>query len=71
MNRRTLIHRIAREARRKKLRWELAREGANHSIFDLDGLLVTVPRHSELNEFTALGILTRCAEKFGPKWWRR
>ena len=71
MNRRTLIRKIAKEAQRQQLNWRLAREGADHSIFDLDGLSITVPRHSDLNELTALGILKRCAMKFGPKWWRR
>ena len=39
MNRRTLIRKIAKEAQRQHLDWRLAREGAGHSIFDLDGLM--------------------------------
>lgn len=33
------------------------REGANHEVWQYGTLRVTVPRHSDINELTAKGIL--------------
>ena len=70
MKRRNLLKRISHEARTQRISWHLAREGADHSIFLLDGLIVTVPRHTEINRLTALGIFKRCEIKFGLGWWK-
>jgi len=34
--------------------------GATHDTFRFNGLLVAIPRHSELNKFTAREILRDC-----------
>lgn len=44
-------------ARAKGLELDLARNGANHDLYDLGGIRLTVPRHSEINEFTAKAII--------------
>jgi mRNA interferase HicA len=36
---------------------ELVREGANHTLYRVNGHPVTVPRHREINELTAKSIL--------------
>jgi hypothetical protein len=36
---------------------ELVREGANHTLYRMNGNPVTIPRHSEINELTAKAIL--------------
>jgi len=36
---------------------DLLREGSGHSIFTINGRRVVVPRHREINEHTARGIL--------------
>jgi mRNA interferase HicA len=36
---------------------ELVREGANHTLYRVNGNPVTIPPHREINELTAKGIL--------------
>jgi mRNA interferase HicA len=36
---------------------ELIREGANHTLYRVNGNPVTIPRHREINELTAKAIL--------------
>ena len=36
---------------------ELLREGANHTLYRVNGNPVTIPRHREINELTAKAIL--------------
>ncbi len=36
---------------------ELVREGGQHTIYRVGGNLVSVPRHREMNELTAKGII--------------
>ena len=36
---------------------ELVREGANHTLYRVNGNPVTIPRHREINELTAKAIL--------------
>lgn len=33
-------------------------------------MLISIPRHRELNELTARAILTVLEEKLGEDWWR-
>lgn len=44
-------------------RFDLAivRNGASHDIYRLGDLVITIPRHNELNEMTARGILKDAA----------
>ncbi|MBI3794592.1 MAG: type II toxin-antitoxin system HicA family toxin [Nitrospinae bacterium] len=49
--------------RLSRMGWYLTREGGNHEVWT-DGVnSVYVPRHAELKEFTALGILKQ-VEKY-------
>ena len=52
------------------MKFMLLREGANHSIFDLDGLPVPIARHRELGRHYAEGIFKQCEAKLGKGWWR-
>ena len=38
------------------------REGANHTIYRINGTKVSIPRHKEINELTAQGILKDAKE---------
>ena len=71
MKRVELLRRIARAARGRDMAWELEREGASHELWSLDGELVTIPRHREIDERTARGILRALELKLGKDWWRR
>ena len=53
-------HDLARSL--KSLGWELEREGGNHSIWSKKGVRLSVPRHKEINELTAKGILRSAKE---------
>lgn len=41
---------------------ELKRNGANHDIYEINGQRVSIPRHTEINEYTAKGILKHAKE---------
>ena len=44
---RDIVKRIAAEAKRQGLNFVLDREGANHTIYSLDGIIIPIPRHRE------------------------
>lgn len=48
---------------------EQVREGANHTIFSVGGFIFPVPRHTEINDHTAQGILRDLSERLGEDWW--
>jgi hypothetical protein len=70
MKRRDLIKRIGTAAKAADLTWDILREGANHTVYVLDQLRIPIPRHNEINEITALGIMKDCADKLGEDWWK-
>lgn len=41
---------------------EFVRQGANHELWSLGGQRLTIPRHREINERTARGIITTAQE---------
>ena len=47
------------------------REGANHTIYVLDGTTIPVPRHRELGERLAEDIFKECQDVLGKGWWKR
>lgn len=70
MKRRDLIRKIAAEAKKQGVGWALSREGANHSVYVLDGEVIPIPRHSEVGERLAVEIFKECQAVFGKGWWR-
>ncbi|MDP3971290.1 MAG: hypothetical protein Q8P61_00060 [Candidatus Nanopelagicales bacterium] len=71
MRRAVLLAKISKAARERGAIWELRREGSNHSILVLDGEQIPVPRHNEINEMTAVGIMKQCEGALGERWWRQ
>jgi mRNA interferase HicA len=71
VKRRDLIKRIREAARARGLTLELVREGSKHSVFAVGGFEFTVPRHGEINEYTAHAIMKDLADQLGEDWWRR
>lgn len=53
------------EKRLRKLGWKLARHGGNHDIWTNGVETVEIPRHREVNEFTAKGIMKVAKESPG------
>jgi predicted RNA binding protein YcfA (HicA-like mRNA interferase family) len=45
------------EMKLRELGWELVRHGARHDVWSKGEHEIPVPRHNEINEYTAKGIL--------------
>jgi mRNA interferase HicA len=63
VKRRDLIRELGRMAARAGMPFVLVRHGADHDQYRLGRMLIPVPRHREVNERTAQGIL-RDARRF-------
>lgn len=70
MKRRDIIRKIAKAARDADLEWTLVREGANHSLYSLDGLMIPIARHREIGQKGTRDIFTECEPKLGKGWWK-
>ncbi len=57
VKRRALIRRLRSIAKEVGGELEFVREGANHEIWTIAGQRIAVPRHTEINERTAQGII--------------
>lgn len=71
MKRREVVKKIAAEARSQGVEWTLAREGANHTVYELAGVMIPIPRHAELGETFAVEIFKECQDILGKGWWRK
>jgi len=56
MKRKVLLRRL------KQLGWHLARHGARHDVWTNDKLEIAIPRHNEINEYTAKAIIKEAKE---------
>jgi hypothetical protein len=65
-----IISRIEKAAKAAELKFMLLREGANHTIYDLDGVMIPIARHRELGQRYAETIFKQCEAKLGRNWWR-
>jgi len=63
---REVVRKIAQEARRQGIEWVMAREGANHTIFSLGGLMIPIVRHRETDDRLARKVF----EEREPSWER-
>lgn len=71
MKRRDVVKKIAAEAKRQGVDWTLTREGANHTVYSLNSLVIPIPRHTELGENFAVDIFKECQDVLGKGWWRK
>jgi hypothetical protein len=65
---RDVVRRIAKEAKRHGLEFAVVREGANHTVYILDGLMIPIPRHREIGDGLTEAIYKK---KLGKGWWKR
>lgn len=63
MTRRHLLALLSAQARQAGVSFRLIRHGGQHDIYRLDELTVVIPRHREINEHTARGILAEVAHR--------
>jgi hypothetical protein len=71
VKRRDLVEKIAAQAKRSGAKWEFMREGANHTVYVLNGVMIPVPRHNELGEELAVDTFKECQDALGKGWWRK
>lgn len=71
MKRRDVIKKIAAAARKRDAEWILSREGANHTVYTLNGVVIPIPRHNELGEIFAVDIFKECEVVLGKGWWKK
>ena len=70
MRRGELLRRIGRRARAENVVWQLKREGRQHEIWQCGTTQVSVPRHREVNTYTAEAIMKDLESELGKDWWR-
>ena len=69
-NRKDIIKCIRLAAKNKGIDFTLLRQGGNHEVWDLDGVRIPIPRHSDIPEITAKDIYRECESKLGKGWNR-
>lgn len=65
-----ILKKLRKAARSAGCSFEFSRSGGSHDIYDLDGVMIVIPRHREINELTTLSIYKAAEPKLGKKWWR-
>lgn len=56
------MKRLRAIARAADAEFRLVREGGNHEIWTMGGGRLVIPRHGEINELTAQGIIKKARE---------
>ncbi|TLP79946.1 type II toxin-antitoxin system HicA family toxin [Nesterenkonia sphaerica] len=68
---RDLVRRLQKAAKAQGVTFEQAdRRGGRHDIYKLDGQVIPIPRHTEINEMTAEAIYKQAEVKLGKRWWK-
>jgi hypothetical protein len=70
MKRRALIQRIQEAASAKDLASFVVRQGSRHEFWDVGGVRLSIPRHRDINEWTAEAIMRDLEPVLGEGWWR-
>jgi hypothetical protein len=69
--RRDIIKTIKQAAKDAKLTFELAHEGSNHTVYNLDGLTIPIDTaQREIIDRMSVVIYKECAAKLGKDWWK-
>ena len=70
MKRTALLVKISKRARVVGVSWSLSAHGAKHDRYSCGAINVTVPRHQEINDYTAEAIMKSIEAELGANWWR-
>jgi mRNA interferase HicA len=70
MRRTELMRKINRAAKAAGVEVRKVREGASHEMWECGGERFTVPRHTDINEYTAREIMKGLDSVLGEDWWR-
>ncbi len=70
--RKEVLGKIALAAKAAGVDWELVREGAKHSVYQLGAQArpIVVGRHAEFGNRYAETVYRQCEETLGKGWWR-
>lgn len=49
----------------------MAREGAKHTVYTLNGVVVPIPCHNELGEIFSVDIFKERKGVMGKGWWKK
>jgi len=71
VKRTALIKKVGKQARSSSRTWALKTQGTNHEIWICGETQTAIPRHSEINEFTAEAIMKDLEPELGEDWWRK
>lgn len=71
MKQRDLIRKISKAAKRADVEFEFVRHGKEHDVYRCGGDPVIIPRHTELNEYTCIGIMSDLEDQLGTGWWKK
>jgi hypothetical protein len=66
-----LLGRIGLEADATGKAWQLIRQGHSHEIWRCGAAQISVPRHREINELTAIRIFKNLEGELGSDWWKK
>ena len=70
MKRRVLMQRIKTAASTRGVAFGRVRQGSRHEFWEVGALRIAIPRHREINEWTAEAIMRDLEPILGPDWWR-
>jgi len=70
MRRKELLRKISRAAKAAGKLWRPTGDTGRHEVWECDGMKIPIPRHREINPWTAEGIMRDLEEKLGENWWR-
>ncbi|MDQ7906972.1 hypothetical protein RB614_20885 [Phytohabitans sp. ZYX-F-186] len=70
MKRTDLIRKIQHAAVVAGTTFMLVREGGRHSVYRCGWQCLVVPRHREISEMTARGIMRDLDSVLGKDWWK-
>ena len=69
--RRDIIKTIATAAADQGIAFTVSREGARHTVYDLDGDMIPIARHNEIGNRMAEVIYKEAAAELGKDWWKK
>jgi hypothetical protein len=65
-----VIKKIEKAAAMCDLAFSFKRHGGNHDIYDLDGVMIPIERHRQLDNGYANMVYRQCEVKLGKGWWK-
>jgi len=71
VKRTALIKKVGKQAPVVLANLALKTQGTNHEIWIWGETQTAIPRHSEINEFTAEAIMKDLEPELGEDWWRK